>query len=598
MPTDDDVNFRDRPDDERKLLVTLMASPFNLEFRHARAAVRNGTARMIIESGEAVRKQMLANIETELLAEFAAMNPKFGGVLPVTVEGKDALIRALAERCNAQAAIMSRTAERSATDPRLSPFQKWHSALSEDDKYHYQTARDKINAAHVRDPNKATSDGFTYEEMGFTEDEVRVFKSRPKPERIPGGFIANPTGKDGKPLHPVDAAGEKAAEWLAGEIDKEHQKTISGPFARMTEASTEGQSEAKSAQSSEPCDCGEKTPEECEKVYKCHTEPHVRFFVCLKCGGAFATEPHCFAAQCPCDAAYLDTARKPVMSEAAFEVTALVASGKLSVAPVGEEDRRAVLLAVHNRTKRNIPQRSAVQSSRLAGQGIRDGTQAAFEYLGKAAEAGARVLFHTHYHTRACGVERTANGDFLKKEATGDARFTAQVIVRDQKNEADGSLLFYPVHGCARCGKDHVQPLAFWKLTRPVWQPVEGTACGSVLVATHFGYCPDTGEPIMMVSDTGVDADGLALASAAATQFTKPAAGGKVEAMRSIGGNDPIPAARSNDARPVLGTSHPPEYEAGWFAAHNGDASTTNPHPSGSEAAGEWNRGFRDRSES
>ncbi len=536
------------------LLAALTSAPLLLSFDDARKAISNGTAIAMLESSAEGEKILTRETEAELTRLRAAQ--PFNGIIPTDPEGKDRLIKALAERVNVQAAIMSRAAEKAAT-PLAEP-------------------------------------GTTEALMFGAHPEFNNRMSATAPTAKAGEYLGELLGK---PMRAVETLGK------LGEMNFLPLSAMK-PFARLTEASTEGRSEPATEENTRRVTV---PAQNSEPTSRKASEPDglPRFFVCTVCLNGFMCETG-ESVSCQCGAARVSHSGLlpgvPCLSGPVEEVTALVRCGKLTASlpnqPTDEHPCFA-LFALHNRPARNVQQRSAVAISQAAGEGIRAGTQAAFGYIGKAAEAGARVLFHSHYHARACGVDRAPNGDFLRRETTGDARFCAQVIVRDQKNEADGSLLFYPVHGCARCGKDHAAPVAFWKLTHPVWMPtmsVQGGCTASVLVATHFGYCPENGEPIMMVSDAGTDTDGFALAEAAANDFTKPAAGGKVETMRDINGTDPIPAARSAPLAAVGNTSHPPTYEEGWLAADTGKTSTSNPYPSGSQDAGEWNRGFRDRS--
>lgn len=331
------------------------------------------------------------------------------------------------------------------------------------------------------------------------------------------------------------------------------------------------------------------------------------FFVCKVCLGGFVVEPGTAGVvECQCGRArFGDDGVAPfsemgirLQTSDALDVTELVECGKLSaVLPTPDVERFPwlVIFAVHNRNNRNVPQRQAVDVVRAASDGVKAGVLPATDYIHRAAIAGARVQWHSHYHTRACGVERTEDkGDFLKREATGDARFCGSVIVRDQKNEADGSLLFVPVIGCARCGNDHKQPVAFWKLTRPVWHQtlaVDGGCHVSELVATHFGTCPDTGEPIMMVSSETETPEFFG--TAAETDFTKPAPGGKVEqAVNAIDGANPVDGPNPSHLTTVPGVGRTDAHEAGRLAGVGSASITSDPHPPGSRDSEEWRAGF------
>lgn len=52
--------------------------------------------------------------------------------------------------------------------------------------------------------------------------------------------------------------------------------------------------------------------------------------------------------------------------------------------------------------------------------------------------------------------------------------------------------LYLPVLGCARCGEDHAV-VAFKAFERPPVDDGEGNT-----LFTHWGYCPRTGDPILM----------------------------------------------------------------------------------------------------
>ena len=331
------------------------------------------------------------------------------------------------------------------------------------------------------------------------------------------------------------------------------------------------------------------------------------YFVCRKCLGGFVVEPSSTGVvKCQCGAAQFgDDGIEPfsemgidVQTSECIDVTELVECGKLSAVlptPDAEQFPHLVIFAVHNRTARNIPQRRAVDVCRAASDGVKAGVLPATDYIHRAAISGARVQWHSHYHIRSSGIDRTKDkGGFLKREATGDARFAGSVIVRDQKNEADGSLLFVPVFGCARCGHDHKQPIAFWKLARPVWQRYGvtlGDLAGAILVATHFGTCPDTGEPIMMVSSE-TEAPNI-YENPTEADFSKPAPGGKVEQpMNTIDGANPIGGPTPEHLTTVPGMGNTEAHEAGRLAGSNAASITSNPHPHGSRLSDEWRVGF------
>jgi len=320
------------------------------------------------------------------------------------------------------------------------------------------------------------------------------------------------------------------------------------------------------------------------------SEPErVCYFVCRKCNGSFAGRASELRS-CECGAArYGDDGMKPfsemripLCTSDAIDVTELVECGKLVVAVLS--DGKAIF-AVSNRNRRNVVQ-TFPEVLRIA-QGIARGSvRPVEEYYSHAAGLGARTSFHAHYHTRSCGVETGADGEtYLKKEATGDARFCGFVIARREENEADGSLIFAPVGRCARCGGDHAAPVPFWKLTRPVHEWLDADTPGRAL-ATHFGYCPTNGEPIMMVSSEPLPA--------AVIDFDKPAAGGTVEPrqnMQDIGGLKPVVASAITQRR-VPGVDTTKEYDDGYTAGVAGATSFSNPHPAGTPLADEWLRGL------
>lgn len=327
------------------------------------------------------------------------------------------------------------------------------------------------------------------------------------------------------------------------------------------------------------------------------------FFVCRVCLGGFVVEPGTpGVVECQCGRAkFGDDGVAPfsemgikLQTSDALDVTELVECGKLSaVLPTPDAERFPwlVVFAVHNRNTRNVPQRSAVDVCRVASDGVKAGVLPATDYMHRAAVAGARVQWHSHYHTRACGVEKTEDkGDFLKREATGDARFCGSVIVREMKNEADGSLLFSPVMGCARCGKDHKQPLAFWKLSRPVYHD-NGASVPATLIATHFATCPDTGEPVMMLSSETEAPEFFG--NAAEADFTKPAPNGKVEQpVNAIDGANPVDGPTPSTLTTVNGVGRSDAHEAGRLAGIGSASITSDPHPPGSRDSEEWRTGF------
>lgn len=318
-----------------------------------------------------------------------------------------------------------------------------------------------------------------------------------------------------------------------------------------------------------------------------------RFFVCLKCNGNFVCEPgNGKSVACPCGAARCGAGA--LVTEDAFEVTRLVESGKLTVVlptPAEEKEPTRVVFAVNNRCARNVEQRadaSAAERVARAAQAISRGVLPAADYVHRAAGSGAKVFWHSHYHSRAAGTERTADrGEFVRREPTGDARFFGQVIVRDLVNEADGTLQFHPVFSCARCGGDHKEPLAFWKLARPVCVAVAvtpGCPTGVKVVGTHFAMCPANAEPIYLTSAE----------SEADQTYTKPfPPGTPEEAMKPIDAAGSIAAKSLPQPTTVSGVGGTGAYSVGFTAGERGDVSPdANPYQPKSAAAEEWQRGF------
>lgn len=430
-------------------------------------------------------------------------------------------------------------------------------------------------------------------EKAKLDDELRTLKDGAKssptfrvPLNIPGEMEKFPAGvSDAKPpaRDLVEAMGDRIkaqAEIIAAQAVKKvkppGQAVLSGIAANPPAQSSEPQAVA--------------------------TGGRRLFFTCRVCLGGFVFEPGTQGVvECQCGAAkFGNDGVKPfdelgirLQTSECLEVTELVECGKLSAVmptPSAERFPWLVVYTVHNKTARNVSQKSPIDVTRLAADGVKAGVLPATDYIHRAALVGARVQWHSHYHTRACGVEKTADrGDFLKREATGDARFCGTVIVRDQKNEADGSLLFSPVMGCARCGEDHKAPVPFWKLTNPVWCPVPGG--GSVLVATHFANCPSKGEPILMLSSEGVEP--VVYENAAEADFSKPAPTGKVEqSVNSIGGSNPIDGPRPDHLSPVGGVGNSDEHQSGRAAGIGSGTIVDDPHPPGTQSSEDWRRGF------
>lgn len=330
-----------------------------------------------------------------------------------------------------------------------------------------------------------------------------------------------------------------------------------------------------------------------------------RYFVCKTCHAGFVGRRRSPAVSCVCgEAVFGDDGVQPfsqmgipTCSGAAFEVTELVDCGKLSVARPNP-DLSFAFFTMHVRPRRNVPQRQPVTPApanadeftadvraSVAGHAVARQIQPATDYMVRAAMAGSEVAFSVHYHTRICGVDTNAAGEkFAKREPTGDMRICGSVIARARENEADGSLLFTPVVGCARCGEDHVAKIAFWKLKNPVHEWRDGTP-GRV-IASHFGYCPTTAEPIMLISsEPEIDL---------AAKFDEPAAvKTEVEqAVNDIGGLIPIDGPAAPGILPARQSSESSDYEAGRAAAKAGGRHTDNPHDVHSMGHDEWRRGF------
>lgn len=332
------------------------------------------------------------------------------------------------------------------------------------------------------------------------------------------------------------------------------------------------------------------------------SEPNrrARYFVCTKCNAAFGIRADGDHVVCPCGSAHasysgsLDPLREiPVVSGTITEITDLIDCGKVSVVSLSSTEPHLLLLAIHNRPKRNVqqdkpadddrPELTAEERRNLAIHATKVTVTPPADYLAAAAARGARVTWLSHYHVRSSGIDHSPSGDYLRKEATGDARFVGEVIVRDMVNEADGSILFVPVHNCARCGTIHRNPLAFWKLKRPVIE--FGPGMKREITATHFAFCPVLGEPIMMVSsEVTPDAD---------LTFSKPAPPGTVEgSVNPISGNEPISGPTPAPLTNVGGIACGGVYNDGYLAG-NRNSSHTNPHvPTDSPDHVEWQRGY------
>lgn len=402
------------------------------------------------------------------------------------------------------------------------------------------------------------------------EQLQRIEDAKPKP----GDHIGDPSA--------VDQLVSEGGRDLPA--DEDETKCVSPPF----------RTPVLTAQSSEP-------------------EPE-RFFVCKRCNGGFSGRAGAPAVSCPCGSARFgddgiapfSEMRIPLCTGDAFEVTELVACGKLSATHPDLSVPSFVLYALHNRPNRNVPQEwkrphfaeefAADVRASSAGYAVAKGAAPSLDYMVRAAMNGADVHVTTHYHTRTSGIETNAAGEkFAKKELTGDMRVCGSVIARTRENEADGSLLFIPVVTCARCGQDHAKPLAFWKLKQPVYANVANVANVAHpdavrKIASHFAHCPTSGEPILLISSEP-ETD-LAL------QFDKPAdVKTDIEEYRDMneqGGLMPVDGPIPNRIAPVDSAGGSGAYDSGKNAARAGKRIDDNPHPLDSSACDEWRRGFVD----
>lgn len=299
------------------------------------------------------------------------------------------------------------------------------------------------------------------------------------------------------------------------------------------------------------------------------------YFVCEKCNGAFVFLKGDEKAHCGCGASRVEGSPLSLAFCTGFgplvEVTRLVECGKLTVHEVREnESDRRIVLGVNNKAARGVDQPTASEAVARAVGEIERHAGAALAYLTKAAAAGASVVWSSHYHTEAAGVERTEAGEFLKRRLTGDARFCATVIARKKENELDGSLVFSDVNNCARCGGSHVG-LAFWRLTNPVRD-------GAEVALTHYGNCPSNGEPILLFFTDEREAERVQ----------------GVRDMRAIDGPAPVRGPSPSGVKPVAGTVR--AYEAGYdegFADSYRTGRATNPYADGTREAAEWERGYK-----
>lgn len=296
------------------------------------------------------------------------------------------------------------------------------------------------------------------------------------------------------------------------------------------------------------------------------------YFVCSECNGAFAIIKGDTRSKCACGKAYAEASPLSLAMCTGFgpiiDVTNLVKCGKLTARHSSEEGSRAVVFGVCNKTARGVELPGVHEAVTRAAEQIEHHAGAAVDYLKRAAEAGALVIWTSHYHTEGAGVERTDTGDYLKRRLTGDARFCATVVARKLEDDRDGSLIFRPVNGCARCNGNHAV-VAFWKLTQPV--------TGGEVPLTHFGHCPSNGEPIMLFFSENSEAERVQ----------------QVRDMKPIQGPTPTRGPSGVRVRPVGGTS--PAFNAGYdagFADSYRDEKTANPHAAGTREAEEWNAGY------
>jgi len=74
-------------------------------------------------------------------------------------------------------------------DQKIREHDEWYNSLSDADRAHFASCRRKIEETYRRDPKPS----HTFEELGFTADEERVFRSQPRAKRVPGGLLQNPT---------------------------------------------------------------------------------------------------------------------------------------------------------------------------------------------------------------------------------------------------------------------------------------------------------------------------------------------------------------------------------------------------------------------
>lgn len=389
------------------------------------------------------------------------------------------------------------------------------------------------------------------------------------------------------------------------------------------------------------------------------------FYVCLHCNSNFVLRPDKTEASCACGGARVvryEKANLNVGTAQIQDVTPLVECGKLSayIDPVATSDR--CMIAWHNRPKRAVawregwailpeepadeydaelarmeddggrfpetgldlprkPERTAEERAGSAMASLMAQLEPIAEVLIRSAEMGAQVMVHAHYNVEPRGVQVDDKGaQWQKNQQTGDARYVLQVIARDAMNppsdsivtDGGGQLYFCPVTRCARCEGNH-PPLAFWRLRRPVMEYCEHTNRWDE-TASHFAFCPSTGEPILLriVGDTGsgeaVQANPVPsgpVTSApphgqtmqvttltrtpSAPDLQQPLMTG-VGSMQSIDGPSPIGGASNT----VGGVGNSTERQHGREAARRNQPASANPYPEGTASHDEWDTGHRE----
>ncbi len=291
------------------------------------------------------------------------------------------------------------------------------------------------------------------------------------------------------------------------------------------------------------------------------------YFVCTRCNGQFVV-PDDGEGKCGCGASRAGWEGSTMtVGGYAFDITPLVASGKLSVGgPAGSP-----VFAYHNCTKRDVEKSAGLAAAhrlQIAAASVNGALDPMIDYLKQATARGAKAQVNAHYHVHKCGTTKDDKGsEFAKFEHTGDARLYAQVIVRDQASEIDGSILFLPVANCARCKGNHPS-IAFWRLKNPIWRDVDGSIQGQVLDGTHFGMCPANGEPIILLSDHGA-------------------------VMESIDLPGPIKFKEQRTLSNIGGVQGSSENQDGYDAATRDiQSGRTNPHMKGTQAHADWSAGY------